>query len=96
MVLDLLHKVCQDGHRCFQTTVAVFWQLRRQGIEAVHEEQPLLLAEIGQKIFDLLVFLRIQTKNLFLCQDTIGRNFPQDAAGFVRVDLGAGFHSRHL
>ena len=50
-------------------------------------EQTLLLAEIGQKIFDLLVFLRIQTKNLFLCQDTIGGNIPQDAAGFVRVDL---------
>ena len=61
MVLDLLHKVCQDGHRCFQTTVAVFWQFWCQGIEAVHKEQAFLLAEIGQKVFELFVFLWVQT-----------------------------------
>ena len=61
VILDLLHKVCQDGHRCFQTTVAVFRQLRCQGIEAVHKEQAFLLAEIGQKVFELFVFLWVQT-----------------------------------
>ena len=61
MVLDLLHKVCQDGHRCFQTTVAVFWQLWCQRIEAIHKKQPFLFAKIGQEISDLFVLLRIQT-----------------------------------
>ena len=51
-----------------------------------------LLLQVGQQIPDFAFLVRIELQKLHLRQSAVHGNIPQDAGGFLPIDLFPRFH----